>query len=87
MVEMVNTRRNAETKEERYDLFSGLLDAAEGDLDGAAAITEEELIGKCYLSYDIVHEKKFSLTTAGNIFIFLLAGHEVGPPHSSSRAF
>ncbi|KAN0127112.1 cytochrome P450 [Lactarius tabidus] len=57
MVEMVNTRRNAETKEERYDLFSGLLDAAEGDLDGAAAITEEELIGKCYFSYDIVHEK------------------------------
>jgi cytochrome P450 len=56
MVEMVNVRRNAETKEERYDLFSGLLDAADGDLDGAAAITEEELIG--------------------NIFIFLLAGHE-----------
>ena len=48
MVEMVNARRNAETKEERYDLFSGLLDAAEGDLNGAAAITEDELIGKCH---------------------------------------
>ena len=47
MLEMVHARRNAETKEERYDLFSGLLDAAEGDLDGAAAITEDELIGKC----------------------------------------
>ena len=23
MIEMVNARRNAETKEERYDLFSG----------------------------------------------------------------
>ena len=48
MIEMVNARRNAETKEERYDLFSGLLDAADGDLSGAAAITEEELIGECY---------------------------------------
>ena len=44
---MVHARRNAETKEERYDLFSGLLDAADGDLIGAAAITEGELIGKC----------------------------------------
>ena len=45
---MVNARRNAETKGERYDLCSGLLDAADGDLSGAAAITEEELIGECY---------------------------------------
>ena len=57
MVEMVDTRRNAETKEEHYDLFSGLLDAARDDLDGNAAITEQELIGKCYLSYRIAHEK------------------------------
>ncbi|KAN0125404.1 Cytochrome P450 [Lactarius tabidus] len=56
MAEMVDSRRNAETKEEHYDLFSGLLDAAQGDLDGAAVITEQELIG--------------------NMFIFLLAGHE-----------
>jgi hypothetical protein len=55
MVEMVNARRSAETKEERYDLFSGLLDAADGDLDGAAVITEDELIGQCYLS---CHRKK-----------------------------
>jgi hypothetical protein len=53
MVEMVDARRNAETKEEHYDLFSGLLDAAEGDLDGAIAITEQELIGECYY---IAHE-------------------------------
>ena len=42
MVEMVETRRNAETKEERHDLFSGLLDAAFNNLDGDAAIVEEE---------------------------------------------
>jgi hypothetical protein len=53
MVEMVNARRNAETKGEHHDLFSGLLDASDNDLDGAAAITEEELIGECY---HIAHE-------------------------------
>jgi hypothetical protein len=57
MVEMVAARRNAETKEEHYDLFSGLLDAAQGDLDGAIAITEQELIGKCY---HIAHEGSHS---------------------------
>ena len=57
MVEMVETRRNAETKEEHHDLFSGLLDAARDDFDGNARITEQELICKCYLSYLIAHEK------------------------------
>ncbi|KAH9035825.1 cytochrome P450 [Lactarius hengduanensis] len=33
MVEMVDDRKSAETKEERYDLFSGLLDAAHDDPD------------------------------------------------------
>ena len=53
MVEMIHARRNAETKEERHDLFSGLLDASEDDLNGNAAITEQELIGN--LSYRIAH--------------------------------
>ncbi|KAH8981652.1 cytochrome P450 [Lactarius akahatsu] len=56
MVEMVNARRSAETREERHDLFNGLLDAADDNPDGSVAITEQELIG--------------------NMFIFLLAGHE-----------
>ena len=68
---MVNARRNAETKEERYDLFSGLLDAAEGDLDGGAAITEDELIGECCSSlmkkvltlYQGIRSFSFSLDT------------------------
>ena len=46
MAEMVETRRNAETKGEHHDLFNGLLDAARDDLDGNAAITEQELAGK-----------------------------------------
>ncbi|KAH9074397.1 cytochrome P450 [Lactarius deliciosus] len=56
MVEMVDARRSAETREERHDLFNGLLDAADDNPDGSVAITEQELIG--------------------NMFIFLLAGHE-----------
>ncbi|KAH9003544.1 cytochrome P450 [Lactarius hatsudake] len=63
MVEMVHARRSAETKEERHDLFSGLLDAAHDNPDGSVAITEQELIGKCPLLYR-------------NMFIFLFAGHE-----------
>ena len=44
MAEMVDARRSAETKEERRDLFSGLLGAAGDDTDGGVAITNQELI-------------------------------------------
>jgi hypothetical protein len=53
MVEMIHARRNAETKEERHDLFSGLLDASDDDLNSKAAITEQELIGN--RSFRIAH--------------------------------
>ena len=85
MVEMVETRRNAETKEDHHDLFNGLLDAARDDLDGNAAITEQELIGKRYLSYRITQEK-LSFSIPANMFVFLIAGHEVGPPRSARSA-
>ncbi|PBK99821.1 cytochrome P450 [Armillaria gallica] len=57
MLEMIRARRTAE-KEERYDLFSSLLDANddEGLLEGETKLTDRELLG--------------------NIFVFLLAGHE-----------
>lgn len=48
MMEMVNNRRNAEKKEERYDLFSSLLDASEDDLDGQTKLTDRELLGKAH---------------------------------------
>ena len=51
MLEMVEARRNAGKVEERYDLFSGLLDVAPDEPDDEAAITEEEIIGK----YDIYY--------------------------------
>jgi len=57
MFEMIAGRRNAEKKEERSDLFSSLLDAADSeDPNDVGKITDRELVG--------------------NIFIFLLAGHE-----------
>ncbi|KAI0078339.1 614 534 cytochrome P450 [Panus rudis PR-1116 ss-1] len=56
MLDMIKHRRNATKKEDRYDLFSSLLDANEGLLDGEAKLTDQELLG--------------------NIFIFLIAGHE-----------
>jgi hypothetical protein len=45
MLEMVKERRNADKVEQRYDLFSGLLDASQNEADSEAAITDEELIG------------------------------------------
>ena len=50
MLEMVEARRNADKVEERYDLFSGLLDATQDRTDGESALTDEELIGGIYTS-------------------------------------
>ncbi|TDL16150.1 cytochrome P450 [Rickenella mellea] len=56
MQTMIDERKNAEKKVERYDLFSSLLDASEEESDGLAKLSDSEL--------------------RGNIFIFMLAGHE-----------
>ncbi|KZV97741.1 cytochrome P450 [Exidia glandulosa HHB12029] len=53
MKEMIRQRRDAVVREERFDLFSGLLEAADDSKD---QLTDEELIG--------------------NVFVFLIAGHE-----------
>jgi hypothetical protein len=45
MLEMVGARRNADKVEERYDLFSGLLDAAQDEPGSEAALSDEELMG------------------------------------------
>ena len=49
MAEMVEARRIGDKVEQRYDLFSGLLDAghaAQDELDNGAALNDEELIGR-----------------------------------------
>ena len=62
MQEMVNARRSADTKEERYDLFSGLLDAAQEEPDSGVTISDQELIGKSLLlRYPILEECLFDI--------------------------
>jgi hypothetical protein len=45
MAEMVEARRNGEKAEQRHDLFSGLLDAAQDEPGSEAALRDEELFG------------------------------------------
>lgn len=47
MLEMIAARRSSEKKEERFDLFTGLLDASDQDADGSAKLTDMELLGEC----------------------------------------
>jgi hypothetical protein len=77
MLEMVNDRRNGDTKEERYDLFSGLLDASQEEPESGPAINDQELMGKSsFVSHfgDVLTQ----CILTGNMFIIILAGHEVG---------
>ena len=45
MLEMVEARRNGDKVEERYDLFSGLLDAEQDESGNGAGLSDDELIG------------------------------------------
>jgi hypothetical protein len=80
MLEMVEVRRNAEKVEQCHDLFSGLLDAAQDEQGDEAALSDDELVGGYSSSRlsDILLKSDF-LILPGNMFIFLFAGHEVGP--------
>ena len=57
MMEMVEARKGVKA-EQRYDLFSGLLDAARGEQDSEAAISDDELIGGYLMSgsFEILRE-------------------------------
>lgn len=73
---MIQTRRSSDKTEERHDLFSNLLDASEDanhSVDGAK-MTDSELSGRCSC---LLFLFKLLTPSSGNIFIFLLAGHEV----------
>jgi hypothetical protein len=47
MLEMVEARRTSHEVEERHDLFSGLLDASQEEMNDGQALSDEELLGKC----------------------------------------
>lgn len=70
---MIRKRQNSE-KVERHDLFSNLLAANDEDMD-IVNLTESELIGMFLgiFQSDCLTFNKFK----GNIYIFLIAGHEV----------
>jgi hypothetical protein len=83
MLEMVDARRKGDKTEQRHDLFSGLLDAAEEEPDNGVALTDQELLGKYPMSHRSAYSESVLTAILGNMFIFLLAGHEVGPSPSS----
>ena len=78
MLEMVEARGHADVVEQRHDLFNGLLDAVQDELNTGAAINEEELIGGYSMSHCLILFGNITSAIPGNMFIFLLAGHEVG---------
>jgi hypothetical protein len=45
MLEMIEARGHADRAEQRHDLFNGLLDAVQDEMDTGAVINEDELIG------------------------------------------
>lgn len=84
MQEMIDERRSAETKPDTHDLFSKLLDAnMEESSESNARLTDNELIGT-RTSYIYLFNLRRDLDKymsdyffLADIFIFLLAGHEV----------
>ena len=85
MQEMVEARKTADKAEERYDLFSSFLDAAQDETGSEAALSDDEVFGWYLLSDHSAFTEVASPLLLGNMFIFLLAGHEVGSFFSFSR--
>ncbi|KAJ3520439.1 hypothetical protein NM688_g9161 [Phlebia brevispora] len=56
MHEMIRERRSSEKKEERYDLFSSLLDANEVEEEGQVKMVDTELIGNTFIFLLAGHE-------------------------------
>ena len=74
---MVEARKNANEGEQRYDLFSGLLDAAQNELDSEATLSDEELIGEHSISRSFCISRKWlnhvpkQLPTDHSVYIVL----------------
>ena len=77
MLEMVEARRDGDKVEERYDLFSGLLDATQDEPGSEMALSNEELFGGYWISIRLGSFGSILYILTGNMFVFLLAGHEV----------
>ena len=79
LIEMIQSGKFLE-KAERHDLFSNLLEA-HGDegVGGEMKLSTSELVGKTSRNKSCRPSASFSDISMflGNVFIFLLAGHEV----------
>lgn len=75
MSEMIKEWQNSE-KVKRHDLFSSLLAANDEDMD-IINLTESELIGVCFSFFSRWLKLGDLINFKGNIYIFLIAGHEV----------
>lgn len=74
MVEMIRERQAVVEKTVRHDLLSSLLKANDLDL-GIETLSEDEIISMFLItSFD---NAEFVTDVPGNIYIFLVAGHEV----------
>ena len=51
MLEMVEARKNSDNVEQRYDLFNGLIDAAQDEMEIGAALSDDELTGVYSMSH------------------------------------
>ena len=71
---MIAARKGSEIKEERNDLFNALLDAYEEEDEEGIKLTDSDLIGT---HAAVAHFIPVFISSLGNIFIFLVAGHEV----------
>ena len=69
MLEMVETRRSGDKVEERYDLFSGLLDAAQDELDNGAMLSEEELVGEYNIDRYCIIGKRFDRYSRKHVYL------------------
>lgn len=76
MQEMITGRRALGIKEERDDVFTALLQANEFD-DAENRLSDQELIGEFIYCHFLVVFSRSHLSPTGNIFMFLIAGHEV----------
>ncbi|KAH9998677.1 cytochrome P450 [Russula vinacea] len=56
MVEMVEARKNGDKVDQRYDLFSGLLDATQDESGSEAVLGGDELIGNMFVFLFAGHE-------------------------------
>ncbi|KZV66717.1 cytochrome P450 [Peniophora sp. CONT] len=56
MTQMIHSRRQLDEKEERHDLFSSLLDAADRDTESERKLQDSELIGNTFIFLLAGHE-------------------------------